>query len=98
LIKSLVGEGTCDIVDSFKAAQAHFYRGQVIPLCTGWFGEINEDFEKIIKILAREAAAGDDGLGISQLTNSDIKKGEAYTIMLNQFRRATGCKIIRGQA
>jgi len=36
-------------------------------------------------------------MGISPLANSD-KKGEAYTIMLNQFRRAIGCEIIRGQA
>ena len=92
----IVGNGTGDMAGPFEASQARFYRGQV-PLCAGWFVEINEDFEKVIKLLAREAAAGDDGMGISPLANSD-KKGGAYTIMLNQFRRAIGCAIIRGQA
>ena len=64
----------------FEAAQARFYIGPVIPLCAEWFGEINEVFEKVIQIIAREAIAGDDGLGMSPLTNSDKKVG-AYTII-----------------
>ena len=47
-----------DIKGSFETAQRQFLHGQVIPMCAGWFGEINEDFDKTIKILAREAAAG----------------------------------------
>ena len=53
----VVGDGTSGVVGPFEAAQKQFYRGQVIPLCAGWFGEINEDFEKVIVALAREAAA-----------------------------------------
>ena len=53
----IVGDGTGDIVGPFEAAQAWFYRGQVIPLCAGWFGEINEDFEKVIKLLAQKSSS-----------------------------------------
>ncbi len=44
-------------------------------------------------MLAQEAAAGDNGMRISPLVNSD-GKGEAYQIMLQQFRRAIGVAIV----
>jgi len=97
LAANAVRDGSNYITGPFKASQARFYKGQIIPLCAGWFREINEDFDNIIKILAREAVSGEDGLRMSPLFNSD-KKGGAYTIMLNQFRRACGCATIRGQA
>ena len=53
----VVGDGNDGTVGPFEAAQKHFYCGQVIPLCAGWFGEINDDFEKMICTLAKEAAA-----------------------------------------
>ena len=65
--------------------------------CAGWFGEINEDFDKIIYTLAREAASGENGMTVSPLINAD-RKGGAFPIMLQQFRRAIGISIIRGQA
>ena len=46
---------------------------------------IGEDFEKTVKLLAREAASGDVGMSISPLVNTD-RKGGAYPIMLQQFR------------
>ena len=85
------------IVGPFQAAQQRFVGGQIIPLVSGWFGELGEDFEKVIKRLAREAAAGDDGITISPLRNTD-RKGGAYPIMLQQFRRAIGVAIARGNA
>ena len=85
------------IVGPFEAAQRRFYRGQVIPLIFGAFGDINEDADKIIRRLAREAASGDDGMTISPLVNTD-RKGGAYPIMLQQFRRIIGVGIVRGQA
>ena len=94
---NVVGDGDSDIVGPFEASQGRFYRGQVIPLCAGWFGEINEDFDKIIFTLAREAASGENGMSISPLINSD-RKGGAFPIMLQQFRRAIGVCIVRGQA
>ena len=53
----MVGDGKRDTKGQFETAQQQFLRGQVISMCEGWFGEINEDFDKTIKILAREAAA-----------------------------------------
>ena len=93
----VVGDGNNGITGPFEAAQKHFYRGQVIPLCAGWFGEINEDFEKVILTMAREAAAGEDGMALSPLVNTDIKGG-AFPIMLQQFKRAIGVAIVRGNA
>ena len=66
-------------------------------MCAGWFGEINIDFDRIIRQLARKAAAGDHGLRISPLVNND-RKGGAFPIMLHQFRRAIGVAIVRGNA
>ena len=93
----VVGDGNNGITGPFEAAQKHFYRGQVIPLCAGWFGEINEDFEKVILTMAREAAAGEDGMTVSPLVNTD-RKGGAFPIMLQQFKRAIGVAIVRGNA
>ena len=45
----------------------------------------------------RPAAAGDHGLRISPLVNTD-RKGGAFPIMLQQFRRAIGVAIVRGNA
>ena len=68
-----------------------------ISSCAGWFGEIGDDFEKVIKILAREAASGDNGLAISPLVNAD-RKYRALPITMQQFRRAIGIARVRGQA
>ena len=66
-------------------------------MCSIWFGEIGEDFEKIIRQLAKEASAGDDRLTISPLVNTD-RKGGAFSIMLQQFKRAISVTIVRGNA
>ena len=60
---------------------------QVIPIVSGWFGKINEDVDKVIKVVAWQAAAGEDGMATSPSANTD-RKGGAYLIMLQQFRRA----------
>ena len=69
----------------------------MIPLCAGWFGEVNKDFEKMLGVLARHAAASEDGLSISPLVNMD-RKGGAYPILMRQFRRAIGVTIVRYNA
>ena len=91
------GDGTTGVEGPFVRAQGRFFKGQVIPLCAGGFGEVNKDFEKVLKILAREAASGTTGLSVSPLANSD-RKGGAYLIMLHQFRRAIGVAIACGNA
>ncbi|EJK52747.1 hypothetical protein THAOC_27949, partial [Thalassiosira oceanica] len=51
-------------------------RSYTNAIYAGWSGEINEDFERVIKRLARAAAAaGDHGLKISPLVNNDRKGG-----------------------
>ena len=90
-------DGTGDVVGPFEAVEARFFRGEVIPVCVGWFGEINRDYEILLKKLAREAATGDEGMRISPLVNSD-RKGGALQIMLQQFRRYVGVAIVRGNA
>jgi len=59
----------------------------------------NEALEKVLKQVAKAAAAETetDGLTISPLINTD-RKGGAFRIMHQQFRRAIGCMIVRGQA
>ncbi len=81
----------------FEAAKKRFFRGTVVPICTGWFGEVNKDYKILISMLAHEAAAGDDGMWISHLVNLD-RKGGAYQILLQQFRRAIGVAIVQGNA
>ena len=93
----VVGDGTNNVGGPFEMAQERFYRRQVIPLCAGGFREINKDFEKILKVLAREAASGTAGLSISLLANSN-QKGGAYPIMFQQFRCAIGVAIACGNA
>ncbi len=93
----VVGDRTSEVVGPFKAAKKRFFKGIVIPICTGWFGEVNKNYETLISTLAREAAAGDNSMWITPLVNLD-KKGGAYQIMLQHFRRAIGVAIIQGNA
>jgi hypothetical protein len=82
----------------FETAQGRFLTGQVIPLMVvGAFGDVNEALEKVLKQVAKAAAAGTEGLTISPLINTD-RKGGAFRIMHQQFRRAIGCATVRGQA
>ncbi len=93
----VVGNEASDVVGPFEAAKKRFFKGTVVPICAGWFGEVNKDYKTLISMLAREAAAGDNGMQNSPLVNSD-RKGGAYQIMLQQFRRAIGVAIVRGNA
>ena len=56
------------------------FSDEVISICTGWFEEIGEDFDKINTMLACEAAPGDDDMTISPLINTD--RVCAFPIML----------------
>ncbi|EJK78095.1 hypothetical protein THAOC_00024 [Thalassiosira oceanica] len=60
----IVGDGMGNVMGPFQTMLGRFYRGQVLPVCAGCFGEINTDFNRIIRQLARKAAAGDHGLRI----------------------------------
>ena len=70
-----------DTKGSFESEQQKFHLRQVILMCAGWFSELNKYFDKTIKILAREAAAGIDRKSVPSLVNID-RKGGAFPIML----------------
>ena len=53
----VVGDGTTGIIGPFEAAQGLFLTGQVIPLVVGAFGDVNEVVEKVLKQVAKAAAA-----------------------------------------
>jgi hypothetical protein len=71
----VVGDGTTGITGPFEAAQGRFFTGQVILLVVGAFGDVNEALEKVLKRIAKAAAAETDGLTISPLINTDRKGG-----------------------
>ena len=82
---------------AFTQAQTRFICNGIIPLVGGFWAEINEDFDKTIRLLARTAAATQEATLISPLSYTD-RKGGAFPIMLQQFRRAIGVAIVRGNA
>jgi hypothetical protein len=93
----VVRDGTIDVVGPFEAAKTFFWGGQVIPICAGWLREVNKDYKTLITELTREAPARDDGMHISPLVNLN-RKGGAFQIMLQQFRRAMGVAIVQSNA
>ena len=84
---TVVGDGNTNVIGPFENALSQFHGKSIIPPCFGAFGEVNEDLDKVIQCLAREAASTDEGLTISPLTSME-RKGGAYHIMLQQFWRA----------
>ena len=81
----------------FDRAQDRFFRGGIIPLVAGPNGQLNEDFSKSIATWAGHAAASETGRAISPLDNTH-RKGGAFPILLQQFRRAIAVTIVRGMA
>jgi hypothetical protein len=59
---SVVGDGSNGITGPYENALSQFHFKTIIPLCFGAFGEVNEDLDKVIQCLAREAASTDEGL------------------------------------
>ena len=76
-----------DETGPFSEAQAQFLSGGIIPLVFGAFGDVNDGVEKLVKVLARNAVKTDDILSVSPLVNTD-RKGGAFAIILQQFKRA----------
>jgi len=94
---AVVGDGNNNVIGPFENALSQFHGKTIISLCFGAFGEVNEDLDKVIQCLAREAASTDEGLTISPLVNTD-RKGGAYRIMLQQFRRAIAVTAANGHS
>lgn len=74
----IVDYGTGDTMGLFAIAKLKFYKGNFIPLFDGWFGEVNYDFWKLLRVLEHNAEAADDGLSLSLLSHSD-QKGEEHS-------------------
>ena len=49
----------------------------------------------MVKVLARNAVNADDGLSVSPLVNTD-RKGGAFAIMIQQFKRALNVSLVWG--
>ena len=62
--EEVVGNGETGTTGPFQMAQGCFSQEQIIPMCAGWFGEIEQAFAQVVRILAREAVAGDHGMTI----------------------------------
>ena len=64
--------------------------GNVIPLVSGAFAEVNVEAQRLIVKCAKHAAALEDN---SDITPEEISsaKGSAYNLLLSQFRRGIGC-------
>ena len=71
----VVGDVPGAIEGPFTRAQRCFHLKKITPLCAGWFGEVNKGMVVVLKELARLAAAGNLGLSISPLANTDKKGG-----------------------
>ena len=65
-------------------ALSQFHGKTIIPLCFGAFGEVNEDLDKVIQCLAREAASSDEGLTISPLVNTNMQQQQP-NVILSEF-------------
>ena len=76
----VVGDGTTGIMGPCEAAQTVPYRSGE-PLVVGAFGDVNEALEKVLKQVAKAAAAGTDGLTISPLINTE--RGEHFESCTN---------------
>eukprot|EP00585_Thalassiosira_rotula_P004986 CAMPEP_0196152152 /NCGR_PEP_ID=MMETSP0910-20130528/34980_1 /TAXON_ID=49265 /ORGANISM="Thalassiosira rotula, Strain GSO102" /LENGTH=168 /DNA_ID=CAMNT_0041415685 /DNA_START=346 /DNA_END=851 /DNA_ORIENTATION=- len=91
-----VGDGTGAVVGPFERAQQCFHSKQIVPLCAGWFGEVNKGIVVIRKELARLASAGEMSLSISPLANTD-KKGAAVPNHVAAIQAGDKCCCYQGQ-
>jgi hypothetical protein len=73
-----------------QAITQTFATGNVIPLVSGAFAEVNVEAQRLIVKCAKHAAALEDN---SDITPEEISsaKGSAYNLLLSQFRRGIGC-------
>jgi len=79
------------LIDPFsQAIKQTFATGNVIPLVSGAFAEVNVEAQRLIVKCAQHAAALEDN---SDITPEEVSsaKGSAYNLLLSQFRRGIGC-------
>ena len=72
---AVVGDGTSSIAGPFEQAVSTFSKGRVIPLVAGAFGELNEEFDDVLKVCAKMAVARGDAVYNSPVFETDVKGG-----------------------
>ena len=81
----------CDVRKPFSdAIKQTFVTGNVLPLVSGAFAEVNAVAKRLVEKCARHAAALEEN---SDITPEEARsaKGSAYTLLLSQFLRAIRC-------
>ena len=76
-------------------AYSTFCRGRVIPLVIGAHGKTNKDFQEVLKVCARMAAARGDAAHNSPIFETEAKGG-AHSVTLHLCRRAIAGAVARG--
>ena len=85
--KLALGEASKPFSNAIKQT---FATGNVLPLVSGAFAEVNAEAKRLVEKCARHAAALEEN---SDITPKEARsaKGSAYNLLLSQFRRAIGC-------
>ena len=80
----------------FESALEAFAYDGVIPCVFGSYGEVNQEFHKVISTLARVAAV--QGKGAFQLLSPELTTVHRYSYIVSEFRRAFGLTLTRAIA
>ena len=80
----------------FESALEAFAYDGVIPCVFGSYGEVNQEFHKVISTLARVAAV--QGKGAFQLLSPELTTVHRYSYIVSEFRRAFGLTLTRANA
>ena len=78
----VIEDGTINVLGPFEGAKEQLCWGQVILICTRWFGEVNQDIRDLLKSLALRRLLLRELMGCTSppLVNSD-RKERALQIM-----------------
>jgi hypothetical protein len=85
--KFALGEASKPFSNAIKQT---FTTGNVLPLVSGAFAEVNAEAKRLVEKCARHAAALEENSDITP-EEACYAKGSAYNLLLSQFRRAIGC-------
>ena len=85
--KFALGEASKPFSNAIKQT---FATGNVLPLVSGAFAEVNAEAKRLVEKCARHAAALEENSDITP-EEACYAKGSAYNLLLSQFRRAIGC-------
>lgn len=93
----VVGDGSSGVAGPFEQALSTFCNGRVIPIVAGAFGEVNKEFDDVLKLCARFAVARGDAVYNSPVFDTD-EKGNAEAVTLRVYRRSVAATCARGRS